>query len=198
VSRDVVHLASTRRRTECTQHRKAPLAEYRSCDLADDAVDPFNVAGIVPYGVVGDIEVGFFAERVAFEEERPRPCRVRFAGANDVAEDRAEKIPHLAPGLPRGTTERPGVLSTEHRPIRVVVEHDEVGAPEQDDLRLRGEQEADGMAQDGRPLIDRAERGVRPIVRPDSGRHFAGVGQEPLHVYLRVERPPTVRNVAVE
>ena len=73
-------------------------------------------------------------------------------------EERAEDLPHLAPALAGGTTERPGMLRAEHRRIGVVVDRDELRAPEEDHLSPGWQQDADRAPEALRPRLHGAER----------------------------------------
>ena len=64
------------------------------------------------------------------------------------------------------------MLGAEHRAIGVVVDRNELRSPEENDLRLRRQQDADRAAQALRPALDGAERRVRPLFRADEGAHF--------------------------
>ena len=69
------------------------------------------------------------------------------------------------------------MLPAEDRPIRVVIEDNKLGAPEQNDLRFRRQQDADRAAQALRPMLKRAERGRGPVLVAHEPAHFAAARQ---------------------
>src|SRR6185503_16553551 len=76
--------------------------------------------------------------------------------------------PDLRPDIPAARTERPWVLGlTEHRAIGVVVQHDEVVPPPDQDGETRPQADIEGGTKAGRPSLYRAERCARPV----DGRH---------------------------
>src|SRR6185436_20022388 len=98
----------------------------------------------------------------------------RLAGTNDAGEQVVQQVvPDLAPGFAAGPAERVRMFGAEDRPVRVVVEDDELGPPEEDDLSLRWQQHADDTAQALRPGLDRPERRGRPVEGTHSLAHFS-------------------------
>ena len=62
--------------------------------------------------------------------------------------------------------------------VGVVVERDEIRAPEQHDLGLRGQQHADRRLQGLGPLAGRPERRVRPVEGAHHRTQLASAGEE--------------------
>ncbi len=162
-----------RPRAELPQDAEAPLTEHASSLLADDAEDPADAPVLDADRVVRDVEVRLLEEPLTPEEKgvilRPE-CLSR---ANHALEQRTEDVPHLAPALAGGTTERPRMLRAEHGCIGVVVDRDELRTPEKDDLRPGRQQDADGAPQALRPGLHGAEGGRRPVVLADEVAHPA-------------------------
>ena len=86
--------------------------------------------------------------------------------------------PHLAPALAGGTTERPGMLRAEHRRVGVVVDRDELRAPEEDHLSPGWQQDADRTPEALRPRLHGAKRGRRPVVLANAAAHLAAAREE--------------------
>src|SRR3954468_24910592 len=99
------------------------------------------------------------------------------SGAHDTLKERLQHIPDLAPASSCRHAEGNRVLSPEHRTISVVVDRNELRSPEQNDLCLRRQQDADRAAQALRPALDRAERRARPVFRTDEGAHLTATYQ---------------------
>ena len=68
------------------------------------------------------------------------------------------------------------MLVAEDRPVAVVVDLDELGAPPEELRKAGGEADADGGAQALRPSSDGAERGGAPVVGPDEGPELTAAG----------------------
>src|SRR6185503_15652123 len=100
-------------------------------------------------------------EAVALHDEEEVARAERLAGGDDAIEQRVQVdagIPKLAPGDLARLAEHLRVLGSEYRDIGVVVEGDEFGPPEEDDLRLRSQQMGHRAAQALRPMLRRPER----------------------------------------
>jgi hypothetical protein len=166
-------------RGEVPQQREPALANDALGRFGDDAVQAANGAGFVAHRIVGDVEVGVLDEAVALEREQQIPGPEGLAGAHHTLEQRAQLLlPDLAPRDPRRQPERVRMLGAEDGTIGVVVETDELRSPEQNDLRLRRQQHADGAAQALRPGLDGAEGRTRPVEGAHPLPHLAAPGQE--------------------
>ena len=56
--------------------------------------------------------------------------------------------------------------------ISIVVDHEALTAPQHDHRQGRSQHQLDSAAQAGGPVLDRAQFGATPIVRPDTPGHF--------------------------
>src|SRR5262249_57671118 len=70
------------------------------------------------------------------------------------------------------------MLRPEDRSVGVVVEDDELRAPEEDDLGLGRQQRAEGAAEALRPGVKGAERRPRPVEAADPLAHLASAREE--------------------
>jgi len=110
-------------------------------------------------------------EGVVFRPEGlPRP--------DHALEEWAEDVPHLAPALAGGTTERPGMLRAEHGRVGVVVDRDELRAPEEDHLSPGWQQDADRTPEALWPRLHGAKRGRGPVVLANAAAHLAAAREE--------------------
>lgn len=64
-------------------------------------------------------------------------------------------------------------LITQAGPKGIIVKSKEVWPPEDKHGEAGSQHHTDQRAQAGRPLIERTERGRRPIKAPNEGRHLA-------------------------
>src|SRR3712207_4985467 len=87
--------------------------------------------------------------------------------------------PDLRPHLGGGPAQRPRVLGLQRVvPVRVVVEEGEVRAPAGPHREPRRQQDPDGVAQSGGPLLRRAERRLRPVDRGHGAADLASTGEQ--------------------
>jgi hypothetical protein len=70
------------------------------------------------------------------------------------------------------------VIGADARRVGVIVERDEIRAPEQDDLGLRGQHHADRRLQGLGPSAGRTERRDRPVEGAHHRTQLASVGEE--------------------
>jgi hypothetical protein len=127
---------------------------------AEDAADP---PGVVLERPVGEREVGGLDRPGAVDRQQEILDPVRRAGLEHGAEHRADDVPDLGPALRRRLSERARVLAAEDRPIGVVVDLRELGAPEEDDRIVEREQRPRVREERSRPALARPERGRRPV-----------------------------------
>ena len=169
--------ASAVLRAEISQGAQAAFAEHAPGLLVDDAEDAADAAVLDADRIVRDVVVRLFEEPLPVEKEGVLLRPERLTRPDHALEERSEDVPHLAPALARGTTERPRMLRAEHRRIGIVVDRDELGTPEEDDLRLRRQQDADRAPEALRPRLHRTERRCRPVVRADALAHLPAACQ---------------------
>ena len=137
--------------------------------LAHDAQHAAHAAVGLAHGRVGDVEEHLLHVAVAVDLEGPVLGRDRLAQREHALEQRVQVVPEFRPVFLRRPPHRPRVLDADRRRVGVVVEGDELRAPEQHDLGLRGQHQVDGGAQRRRPLRGRAQRGFGIGQRPDAG-----------------------------
>ena len=124
-------------------------------------------------GLVGDVEVASPRRTRAGRGRRESDANASPV-LDDALEQRADDVPDLAPtSRGPGARERRGCLLAQHRDVGVVVELHELRAPEQTDLGLRREQDADRAAEALRPGVGGAERGGGPLELADAPAHLA-------------------------
>src|SRR6185436_7673905 len=98
-------------------------------------------------------------------------------GRNHAVQHRRDHIPDLRPDLLARPAERPRMLPAEDLGVGIVVKHDALGAPIEDDGETRADADAQRAAQALRPGLDRPERALRPVERADALAHFAAAGE---------------------
>ena len=157
--------------------RRWPIT--RSVVSATMQKTPPTSAGFDAHRIVRDVEIGVFGEAVALEREEQILAPERLAGADDVGEQPVQHaVPDFTPRVAAGQPERLRMLRAEDGTVGVVVEDDELRAPEQDDLGLRRQQHAERAAQTLRPGVRIAGRRLRPIEGAHARTHFAAAGEE--------------------
>jgi hypothetical protein len=162
---------------EVAQCCEPALADDAPGRLADDAEDAADLAGFVAHRVVRNVEVGFLDVAVALDDEQQVRCPERIARVHDAGQQWLQHVPQLTPAFPAGQAQHPRVLAAEHRSVRVVVNGDEIGPPEEHDLGPRRQQVADAATQALRPVVDGTERRRRPILGPDQSAQLAAADE---------------------
>ncbi|MNG34645.1 hypothetical protein D3C84_1211860 [compost metagenome] len=64
--------------------------------------------------------------------------------------------------------------------IGIVVDHEALAAPQHHHRQGRSQQQLDGAAQAGGPVLDGAQLGPAPIERPDTPGHFTAPSRAPV------------------
>ena len=122
-------------RGEILEQRHPARRDHALGGFGHDAVHAADLARLDAHRVIGDVEVGFLDESVAFENESEVLGPERLAGTHDAGQQVVQHvIPDFAPRLAPRQSQRGRMLGAEHRAIGVVVEDGELGTPEQDDL----------------------------------------------------------------
>ena len=152
--------------TEFSQGAEAAFAENAPGLFADDAEDSADATALDADRIVRDVKKRLFEEPLPAEKEEVVLRPKRFTRPDHALEQRSDDVPHLAPAIARRTTECPRMLRAKHRRIGVVVDRDELGTPEENDLRLRRQQDADRAPEALRPRLHGTERRRRPVVGP--------------------------------
>ena len=155
-----------------SQGAQAAFAEHASGLLVDDAEDANDAAVLDADRIVRDVVVCLFEEPLPVEKEGVVLRPERLTRPDHTLEQRPDNVPYLAPALARGTTERLRMLRAERRRIGLVVDRDELGTPEEDDLRLRRQQDADRAPEALWPRLHGTERCRRPVVLADELAHL--------------------------
>ena len=122
---------------ETAQQRHAAPADDALGGFGDDAVNTANLARLDANGIVRHVEIRFFRKSVPLEFEQQILPPERLAGPDDARQQFVkDAVPDFAPGFAAGKSQGVGVFGAKDRAVGVVVEDGELGAPEQDDLRL--------------------------------------------------------------
>src|SRR5262245_21738673 len=116
------------------QRLQAAFAENASGRFSDDAKHAPDFAGLIPNGIVGDIEVRSISVASALHRERMILRPERLSGSHDSFQEWAQDVPNLAPTLTGRLTERPWVLGPKNLTVGVIVNRNEARSPEQDNL----------------------------------------------------------------
>ena len=135
----------------------------------------------VVHRVTGDVEIGFFRGAGAFHRERDIASGARLPGAEHILEEGAEPdVPQPGPGLAKRQSRAARVSCTEDRSGGIVVERQEIRAPQKKDLRPRGQQNAQSADKARGPVPRRAEGGGRPVEIAHARAHLATSSQAPM------------------
>ena len=105
---------------------------------------------------------------------RPR-C---LAALQNALQHGADGVPDFGPAFATRIAQGGGMLRCNDVAISVVVEHDEVGAPPNQNGETRIQARADGGAKTLRPALDGPELRARPIHRAHERAQFTAAGQE--------------------
>src|SRR5688572_24679486 len=162
---------------EIAERPEPALALHATGGLTDDAEHAADPARLVAHRIVGDVEERLLREAATVEMEGVIGRPERLTRRDDALEQRPEDVPDLAPHLATGMAEHARMLASEHRNVGIVVELDELRALEQADLRLGGQQDADGAAETLRPGGGGTERRRGPVQAPETLAHLAPARQ---------------------
>ena len=158
---------------EVAQGAEAALADDTAGGLGDGREDADDGAGVVANRTIGKGEVTLLGVAVALEEEEQVVGTGGVAAVEHAAEHGADDVPDFGPALTAGAAEGGGMLAGDDFPVSIVVEHDELGAPPDQNGEARveagGERDAEGLRPRGRG----AERGRGPIHRAHERAHLA-------------------------
>ncbi len=149
------------------QHLQRLLRPLALGGLVDQAQHAAHRPALVADRRVGDVEEHLFAVAVALDVEGTVLGGDGLAALAHAPQQGLEVVPQLGPVVPRGTAEGGGMLVADGGGVGVVVEGGVVLAPEQDDLDLGRQDQADRVAQFGGPGFRRAEGRGRPVARGD-------------------------------
>ncbi len=159
---------------EIAQRTKSARPHDSAGRFADDAEYAADAARLVAHRIVRHVEVRLFDIAVPLHEEWPILCPERFAGGEHTVEDLLQAgAPQLIPGFANWPAQRTRVLGAEHRSVSIVIERDQLLSPEERDLRLGWQQDAECASQALRPCLDGAERRCRPVELSDESPHLA-------------------------
>src|SRR5690606_32551299 len=140
---------------EIAQRAQSALSDHSPGRFADDTEHAADTAGFVAHRIVRNVEVGLFEIAVSLHEEWAILGPERFAGGKHAVEDLLQaRAPQLVPGFANRPAQRAWMLGAEHRTVRIVVKRDQLLSPEERDLRLGGQQDAECAAQTLRPCFD--------------------------------------------
>ena len=143
-----------------------------------DAQHAADAAVVQRHRRIGDVEIHLLAISRALDVERPVLRGIGFAGGAHMRQQRLQIVPQFRPGLARRAAERGGMLVPDRRRIGIVVQRDLLRAPEQHDLRLRGQHHRQRVAQHRRPVLYRPQRRGGPVMRGDPPPHVAAAHRE--------------------
>ena len=141
----------------------------------DDAQHASHLSRIAADRRGGNVEEHGFQVTVAVQLERPVLRGHALAVFQDTPQQRAQVVPDLGPGVGGGRAEGSRVLLADRRRIGVVVESEQLGAPEDQHLGRRGQHQVDRRAQAGRPVFGRPERMIPPVDGTHQSRRLAVV-----------------------
>ena len=159
------------------QRPQAARPDHLLRRLRDRREDAADAAGFVADRTVGEGEIAFLGVAVPLHHQQQVVRPSRPARLQDAVQHGIDDRPDFGPDVPAATAQRGGVLDAENAHVRIVIEHDEVGAPPDDDGEARVEAGADGGAQALRPGRDRAERRGGPVEGPHPRPHLAAAGE---------------------
>ena len=125
------------------------------CEDTDDG------AGFVANGAIGKGEVAFLGVAVALEEEQQVVGPGGIAAVDYALKHRADDVPDFGPDLAAGAAEGGGMLAGDDLPVSIVVEHDELGTPPDEDSEARVEAGGERDAKRLRPVGNGAREGSR-------------------------------------
>ena len=134
-------------RAQLTQRAQLPLAVHLLRRLRhgrEHAADAGPLDGLVGDRTVRDDEMRLLQEPAPVDQQVQIVAPRRRLAAVRGLDHRADHVPDLRPAFGGRLAHRPRVLVAQHRPIRVVVELDELRAPPQQHRRI-------GCAATGRP-----------------------------------------------
>ena len=123
-------------------------------------------------------EVGLLEEAHALEQQRLVLLPGGLGRLDDAVQHRPDLVPDLRPDVAQRHAHRRRVLGAQHRDVGVVVDRDEVGAPEDADRVAGLEADRGRGLQRARPALDGSQRCGTPIVRPQEGAALAAPGTE--------------------
>ena len=157
---------------QCLAHGQRTRGLDARGALADDAQHTADTAVELVHGRVREVEKDLFAPAVTLGVAGPVLPRhgLALAGQQQL---RMQLAPHIGP-MARGRLPEAGRMLVRHcGGIAVVVEGDEVFAPEQRHLGLRGKHHIDRRAQRHRPAGGRAQRRVAVAKRAQPACHLS-------------------------
>ncbi len=130
-------------------------------------------------GTVGKGEVPLLQIVVPVDQQE---LIVRPGGApalEHTIEHGADERPDLSPDILPPDSKRPRVLGlSEHRTVAVVVQHDEVGSPPEQDGEAGPQADIQRGAEAGGPCVHRSERCGRPVGGRHELAHEAAAGEK--------------------
>src|ERR1700694_5532327 len=160
---------------ECSQ---ATVAQYAPGRLGAGDEHAADRPGLCANWTIREVEIAFLQIAIPVQRQQLVDVRARRTVPQHALEHRTNEIPDLGERLGAAAPKSRGMLArAQDRPIGVVVELDEVGAPG-DIHRIAGrKQDAEGRAQALRPMFDWADCRMGPLKRPHELAHLAAAGQ---------------------
>jgi hypothetical protein len=152
-----------------------------ACGLNHGNEHAAHAAGslFVRYGAVADGKATVFpiGRAVALDFDKKILCKERAArSAQDGLVQRPELRLNFRPRLMKRQAEGHRMLVAEDRPVAVIIDHHEFGAPPDAHWKPRSEHDFYDQRQTGRPILGRSEDGFGPILGTDPIRHFRRAG----------------------
>ena len=139
-----------------------------------------DVAALVPERAVakGEVRPRVRAIGLAFGKELHILGEHGLTGCEYLFGERSNLCPDVVPTQLRGCAKRLRMLGAQDSDAGVVVELDQLRAPPHIRGELGIEADRECRLQRLRPVLDRAERRLRPVQLAHTPRHFALCGQE--------------------
>src|SRR3984957_12566256 len=116
--------------TQLGKHGQPPALYHLGGGLADSAEHPSDTAGLIADRAIAEGEVALLGESGPLEGHRQVLEVGGSAASHDPLEHRADYVPRLGPGVAGGLPKRPWMLAGQHRDKAVVIQLNQVRAPE--------------------------------------------------------------------
>ena len=174
-----LRVARLARGGELAQELHSPRAHDLLGGLAADAQHPADDTFVVVDSAVREAEVRLLEVPRAHERQLLGRDPVGDAARHHLPDHRTYRVPRLGLGIADGSTEGVRVLRADEPDVCVVVELDQLRAPQKDHRIARAEDGPDDGVQASRPALHCSQRGLVPAELGDPPPHLAGLRRGP-------------------
>jgi len=159
--------------SQIAQCAQTPLADHLAGVLLNGREDAAYTAGFVADGAVRKGEIAFFRIAVPLQLQQKIVRPRRLAARHDAFHHGTDNVPDLGPDLASRRSQGVWMLVANDGEAGVVIEHDEVIAPPDEDGETRAQAGGNRGLQRLWPLLERSERRFRPVAQTHECSHLA-------------------------